>query len=108
MKQLFTLLFILPSLLFAQTLSYPAYTGTFGGAVYSTDTKAIKFHSGAESWGGFANRNEAIYPLSFPHDGTITFKASATAAATLKFRFEANAHAIGELIPRDWFSFFYV
>jgi hypothetical protein len=92
MKRLLAVILLLPAMVLAQTLSYPAYTGTFGGAVYNTDTKAMIFPSGAEAWGGFVNENQDIYPLSFPHGGTITFKASATANATLKFRFEANPH----------------
>ena len=92
MKRLLGIILLLPAMVLAQTFSYPAYTGTFGGAVYNTDTKAMIFPSDADAWGGFVNENQDIYPLSFPHGGTITFKASATANATLKFRFEANAH----------------
>jgi hypothetical protein len=69
--------------------SYPVYDGTFGGAVYS---QTFTFPTGAQTWAGFSNDNLGIYPLSFPNGGTITFKASATADTSLKFRFEANPY----------------
>ncbi|CAI8159647.1 MAG: Gellan lyase [Bacteroidota bacterium] len=72
-----------------QTTSYPVYEGVFGG---TTHVQSITFPTGAEAWAGFSNNNTEIYPLSFANGGKITFKASASAAANLKFRFEANPH----------------
>jgi len=91
-KKLLIGILFLPVIVSAQKLSYPVYSGTFGGAVYNSDTKVMNFPSGAEAWAGFANENQEIYPLSFPHGGTISFKAIASNNATLRFRFEANAH----------------
>jgi len=63
------------------------YTGTFGGALLSETTYSVPV--GAESWAGFANEASAIYPLSFPHGGRITFTASAATTNVLAyFRFE--------------------
>jgi len=65
----------------------PNYDGVFGdvtleeGGVYT-------FPTGAQSWGGWANTNEEIYPLGFPNGGTITFTASSASEAGIYFRFE--------------------
>lgn len=53
---------------------YAEFTEGFGGA--SIDGKTYSFLSGSEVWGGFANTNEAIYPLNFTHGGKLTFTAS--------------------------------
>ena len=70
-------------------LYYPLYEGTFGGA---SRQQTFLFPTGAEGWAGFGNSNANIYPLDFPNGGQITFKASADAATSLYFKFEANAH----------------
>ena len=72
----------------ASTTSYmPTYTGTFGG--YAVADNVHTFPATAESWGGVANTNADIYPLSFDNGGTITFKASSAGAdAGVYFRFE--------------------
>ena len=70
-------------------LYYPLYEGTFGGA---SRQQTFLFPTGAEAWAGFGNSNANIYPLDFPNGGQITFKASADAATSLYFKFEANAH----------------
>lgn len=71
------------------TTSYPIYDGPFGNATYS---HAFTFPAAADSWGGFSNTNMDVSPVTLSNGGKITFKASATAATSLKFRFEANAH----------------
>ena len=90
MKYIFTFLLALcATFAFGQTTSYPVYEGVFGG---TTHVQSITFPTGAEAWAGFSNNNTEIYPLSFANGGEISFKASASAAANLKFRFEANPH----------------
>lgn len=72
----------------ATTTSYmPTYTGAFGG--YTVADNVHTFPAGAEAWGGVANENAAIYPLSFDNGGTITFTASSAGADVgIYFRFE--------------------
>ena len=60
----------------------------FGGAFINNTT--FEFPSGAESWAGFANANDAIYPLSFSDGGLITFTASSNSPVGVRFRFEYN------------------
>ena len=74
---------------FAQTTAFPVYDGTFGGVTYA---QSFTFPTGAEAWGGFANNNTSIYPLSYPNGGQVSFKASVPAAAEVYFRFEANPY----------------
>ncbi len=71
------------------TTSYPIYDDPFGNATYS---HAFTFPTGAESWAGYSNTNLDVSPVSLENGGKITFKASATADTSLRFRFEANAH----------------
>ncbi|MDG1694546.1 MAG: CotH kinase family protein [Porticoccaceae bacterium] len=58
----------------------------FGGATITEST--LEFPSGAESWSGYANINDDIYPLSFPDGGVISFTASSNSAIGVRFRFE--------------------
>lgn len=69
----------------------PEYTGAFGG--FSHTDGVFEFPSSADSWGGIANENAAIYPLAFPNGGKITFNA-ATAGTDIvvNFRFERLPH----------------
>ena len=61
----------------------------FGGAVIG-EGGTYTFPTGADSWGGFANMNTALYPLSFPAGGKITFIGSVASggSADVRFRFE--------------------
>jgi hypothetical protein len=72
-----------------KTTYFPIYDGTFGGATYS---QKFTFPTGAETWAGFANNNTSIYPLWFPEQGTVSFKATVSADAEVYFRFEKNPH----------------
>ena len=67
-------------------------TEGFGGAVYVEEDSSYTFPSGSEVWAGFANMNEAIYPLAFANGGTITFTAAVPATGgsdtSIYFRFE--------------------
>ena len=67
----------------------PDYSGTFGGT--SVTDGVFEFPSTAESWSGFVNINQDIYPLYFPNGGKVTFNA-ATAGTDINvfFSFEAN------------------
>jgi hypothetical protein len=89
MKYIFTFFALCATMSFGQTTSYPIYEGVFDG---TTHVQSLEFPSTAQAWAGFSNNNAEIYPLSFPNGGEITFKASASAAANLKFRFEANPY----------------
>ncbi|MCT2533730.1 hypothetical protein N2488_11095 [SAR92 clade bacterium H231] len=69
--------------------------GEFGGGIYSAETGAFTFPTGAEDWAGWANTNTAITPFAFPYGGKVTFKAalpSGGANTALKFKFEKDAH----------------
>ena len=77
------------------TVSGVVFSGAFGGAVLSSDSNGnvYTYPSGAEAWGGFANEDTSMYPLSFPDGGSITFEASSAGIpAEIYFRFEKNPH----------------
>ena len=52
-----------------------AFSGSFGGA-FSDANEIYTFPSGAEPWGGFANENAEMYPMSFENGGKVTFTAA--------------------------------
>ena len=58
----------------------------FGGAVNANDI--FEFPSSADSWGGYANNNDSIYPLSFSEGGIVTFTAASNSPVDVRFRFE--------------------
>ena len=90
MKYIFTFLMALcATVAFGQTTSYPIYDGTFDG---TTHKQTFEFPTGAQNWAGFANNNKSMYPLDFPNGGKITFKASASAATNVKFKFEKDVY----------------
>ena len=67
------------------------FTGTFGGTTY--DGNYYTFPSGSEVWGGFANEDVSIYPLTFTDGGEITFTGSTAGTdAVVYFRFEYNIY----------------
>ena len=86
-----TLLFALLifSIGYSQVIVSPIYDGTFGGNTYS---QTFNFPTGAENWAGFANNNVNIYPLSYPNGGQVSFRASVSADAEIKFVFEKDVH----------------
>ena len=78
---------------FAQETTYTGieFTGLFGGTTY--DGNYYTFPSGSEVWGGFANEDVSIYPLTFTDGGQITFTGStAETDAEVYFRFEYNPY----------------
>ena len=67
------------------------FTGTFGGTTY--DGNYYTFPSGSEVWGGFANEDVSIYPLTFTDGGEITFTGSTAGTdAVVYFRIEYNIY----------------
>jgi len=65
------------------------FGGTFGGTTVEDDV--YEFPTGAADWGGFANDNVALYPMSFPNGGRITFTAGIPDGGedtNVRFRFE--------------------
>ena len=78
---------------FAQETTYTdiEFTGVFGGTTY--DGNYYTFPSGSEVWGGFANEDVSIYPLTFTDGGQITFTGSTAGTdAEVYFRFEYNPY----------------
>jgi len=70
-----------------------ALTEAFGGATIG-DGSLYTYPAGAEGWAGFANMNEAIYPITLAEDSVITFKGSVPTggAVDVRFRFEFKPH----------------
>ena len=89
-----SLLFLITSIVFvnAQTIDYPLFQGTFDGTVYDEENGTFEFPSSAQSWAGFANVNENIYPLYFPSGGKVQFTANTSTNVEVYFRFEANPY----------------
>ena len=90
-----TLLIILSSSVFSYaqetTFTNVQFTGVFGGTVY--DGSFYSAPTGAEPWGGFANEDVSLYPLSFVDGGLITFTGATSGTdAEVYFRFEYNPY----------------
>lgn len=67
------------------------FTGSFGGAIVGNYT--YEKPSGSESWAGFADEDENIYPVSFENGGKITFTGSTDGSnVDLYFKFEYNSY----------------
>ena len=63
--------------------------GQFGNNIGPDANNAFSWPDSAESWGGWANTNADIAPMSFPQGGTIRFTASAeNGDVSIRFRFE--------------------
>ena len=63
--------------------------GQFGNNVGPDENSAFSWPDSAEAWGGWANTNADMYPMSFPQGGTIRFTASAeNGDVSVRFRFE--------------------
>jgi hypothetical protein len=73
---------------------YAGPWGSFGNATADADTDTYSFPTGADSWAGFSNDNNALYPFSFSHGGTITFTGAVPSGGDVKvsFRFERLPH----------------
>ena len=67
------------------------FTGVFGGT--SMDGNTYLNPTGSETWGGFANEDVSLYPLSFVDGGLITFTGATSGTdAEVYFRFEYNPY----------------
>ena len=67
------------------------FSGAFGGAIVGNYT--YEKPSGSESWAGFADEDENIYPVSFENGGKITFTGSTDGSnVDLYFKFEYNSY----------------
>tara|TARA_E500000178_G_scaffold297121_2_gene303650 strand:+ start:5076 stop:7751 length:2676 start_codon:yes stop_codon:yes gene_type:complete len=65
------------------------FGGTFAGTTVENDV--YTFPTGAQGYAGFANDNGALYPLSFPNGGKVTFSAAIPDGGTdtnVRFVFE--------------------
>ena len=73
---------------------YAGPWGSFGNATADADTDTYSFPTGADSWAGFSNDNNALYPFSFSHGGTITFTGAVPSGGdvNVSFRFERLPH----------------
>ena len=92
---LFTLIFIVFTSVSSNaqetTFTDVEFTGVFGGTAY--DGSFYNAPTGAEPWGGFANEDVSLYPLSFVDGGLITFTGAASGTdAEVYFRFEYNPY----------------
>ena len=89
---LYISLFLTQLTAFSQTTNTDiVFTGVFGGT--SMDGNTYLTPSGSETWGGFANEDVSLYPLSFTDAGEITFTgATAGTDAEVYFRFEYNPY----------------
>ena len=76
-----------------EPLSGILFSNSFGGAVYD-GSYGYEVPSGSESWAGFANGDESLYPFSFPNGGTIEFTGSVPTGESMEvfFKFEANPY----------------
>ena len=75
------------------TFTDVVFSGVFGGTFY--DSGVYTNPTGSQSWGGFANEDASLYPLSFVDGGSITFTGSTpapSAATDVYFRFEYNPY----------------
>ncbi|MBT6174890.1 MAG: hypothetical protein HOH96_04965, partial [Flavobacteriales bacterium] len=93
-KALALLIFVSTSVFsYAQETTFTGieFTGVFGGTIY--DGVNYTSPTGSEPWGGFANEDVSIYPLSFTDGGSINFTgATAGTDADVYFRFEYNPY----------------
>jgi len=70
-----------------------AFAEAFGSTVIETGP-TYSFPTSAQSWGGFANLGDAIYPLTVGENMQISFTGSVPSGgdADVRFRFEKNPH----------------
>jgi hypothetical protein len=68
------------------TLPVGIFSEAFGGA--TIDGSVFTFPAGAEAWGGFANMNTTLYPITIAEDSVITFTGSVPAGGSADVRFK--------------------
>ncbi|MGB1334223.1 MAG: hypothetical protein ACPG57_04910, partial [Porticoccaceae bacterium] len=90
-RGILNLLTLISSILVStSTLANLASWAPFGGSQISNGE--FQFPTTAETWAGFANNNDSIYPLSFPDGGVITFTAASNSPVDVRFRLEYQSH----------------
>jgi beta-glucanase (GH16 family) len=83
---------VIKNIIVSQNEDVASFEG-FGGAGIDEDTSAFNFPSNSEVWGGFANTNASLYPLSFEAGGRVEFTAALPVGASdtsVRFLFEKN------------------
>ena len=66
---------------------------SFGGATLDSGPTYNFPSVGSDTWGGFANQNDSLYPMSIAEASQVSFTASAPGAdVALKFVFENQPH----------------
>ena len=86
------LLFLNINFISAQLNTEILFSGAFGGTTIESNTYTNP--TDAEGWGGFANEDFSLYPLSFSDDGELSFTGSTVGIedAEVYFRFEYNPY----------------
>ena len=70
-----------------------SFIEAFGGTTIDSASSTYTFPAGADSWGGFANMNADIYPISLSSDMEVRFTGAAPSGdVDVRFRFEYNPH----------------
>ena len=71
------------------------FDGVFAGTIYEDYT--YTFPTEAESYAGFANTDQDLYPFEFPNGGVIDFVGSTAGPdAEINFRFEYQPYPATE------------
>ena len=66
------------------------FNNAFGGSERAYSSYYVA--TGSESWAGYSNGDDSIYPLSFPNGGTVTFTGESENPVDIRFKFEWNPH----------------
>jgi hypothetical protein len=74
-------------------ITQAAFSDAFGGATIG-DGFVYTYPTGSEVWAGFANKNNALYPLTFEAGTVVSFTAKVPSGGDveLEFRFENQPH----------------
>ena len=66
------------------------FSGTFGNTLIDGNTYTNP--TGSEAWGGWANEDTSLYPMSFENGGTISFTYESASEVSFNFKFEKNPY----------------
>lgn len=74
-------------------ITQAAFSDAFGGTTIG-DGFVYTYPTGTEDWAGFANKNNALYPLTFEAGTVVSFKGKVPSGGDvdLEFRFENQPH----------------
>ena len=77
-----------------------AFIFIFGGAARDEATHTYNVASAAQSWAGYANANQSLYPITVSVDHLIVFTASVPSggSADLRFVLESDPHPNNEVV----------